>query len=135
MEIIVRGIPKSFKTKVLKRFISESGGRIDQETIDVFYSEANHLVEFLLYSGRFNDSSDEELIMRIDMEQFSPKVTEPMIDWAVRVALEMRVRMLNNAIPSMKIGNVRSLLSNGNMSLCHLGEVMVSRLCRGVENG
>ena len=102
----MRGIPKSFKTKVLKRFISESGGRIDQETIDVFYSEANHLVEFLLYSGRFNDSSDEELIMRIDMEQFSPKVTEPMIDWAVRVALEMRVRMLNNAIPSMKIGNV-----------------------------
>jgi hypothetical protein len=116
---------------VIKRFISECGGRVDQKTIDIFYSEANHLVEFLLYSGRFSDSSDEELIMRIDMERFSPGVTEPMIDWAVRVALETRVRMLNNAIPSMTLKNVRGVLKNGNISLSHLGEVMVSRLCRG----
>lgn len=127
----MKGLPKSFKTNVIKRFISECGGRVDQKTIDIFYSEANHLVEFLLYSGRFSDSSDEELIMRIDMERFSPGVTEPMIDWAVRVALETRVRMLNNAIPSMTLKNVRGVLKNGNISLSHLGEVMVSRLCRG----
>jgi len=131
MEKTVKGLPKSFKTNVIKRFISECGGRVDQKTIDIFYSEANHLVEFLLYSGRFSDSSDEELIMRIDMERFSPGVTEPMIDWAVRVALETRVRMLNNAIPSMTLKNVRGVLKNGNISLSHLGEVMVSRLCRG----
>ena len=131
MEKTVKGLPESFKTNVIKRFISECGGRVDQKTIDIFHSEANHLVEFLLYSGRFSDSSDEELIMRIDMERFSPGITEPMVDWAVRVALEIRVRMLNNAIPSMKIGTVRGLLSNGNISLSHLGEVMVSRLCRG----